>query len=116
LHFVDAPRVMDLGLLARSLHDHQIDIAAGNATDGLIPAMDFFVLADDRHYFPPYQAVPVIRIQTLREHSELASALAPLAGTISDNEMQQLNYQVVGLHRDVAEVAREFLRSRNLVH
>jgi osmoprotectant transport system substrate-binding protein len=68
LHFATPPRVMDLGLLARALQDHQIDLAAGNTTDGLIPALDLFVLADDRHYFPPYEAVPVIREQTLRLH------------------------------------------------
>lgn len=116
LHFAEPPRVMDLGLLARALHDRQIDIAAGNATDGLIPAMDFFVLADDRHYFPPYQAVPVIRLQAFHQHPELKAALAALAGTISDSEMQRLNYQVVGLHRDAAAVVREFLRGQNPVH
>ncbi len=81
LHFAEQPRVMDLGLLARALHDHQIDLAAGNATDGLIPALDLFVLDDDRHYFPPYEAVPVIREQTLREHPEIVPLLADLAQT-----------------------------------
>ncbi|MGB6477542.1 MAG: glycine betaine ABC transporter substrate-binding protein, partial [Candidatus Sulfotelmatobacter sp.] len=61
LHFAALPRVMDLGLLAPALRNHQIDIAAGNATDGLIPVFDLFVLDDDRHYFPPYEAVAVIR-------------------------------------------------------
>ncbi len=65
LHFAEQPRIMDLGLLARALKDHQIDLAAGNATDGLIPALDLFVLEDDRHYFPPYEAVPVMREQTI---------------------------------------------------
>ena len=70
LHFVEPPRVMDLGLLARALRDRQIDLAAGNTTDGLIPTLDLFVLEDDRHYFPPYEAVPVIREQTLRQYPE----------------------------------------------
>jgi osmoprotectant transport system substrate-binding protein len=107
---------MDLGLLARALRDHQIDLAAGNTTDGLIPALGLFVLEDDRHYFPPYEAVPVIRQQTLRQHPELVQAVAGLAGKISDQEMQQLNYAVDGQHRDVKEVVREFLRSKGLVH
>ena len=64
LHFAAAPRVMDLGLLAPALKAHQIDIAAGNATDGLIRALDLFVLEDDRRYFPPYEAVAVIRQHT----------------------------------------------------
>ena len=116
LHFAEQPRVMDLGLLARALKDHQIDFAAGNATDGLIPALDLFVLADDRHYFPPYQAVPVIRMQTLQQHPEIADALNALAGTISDTEMQQMNYAVDGQHRDTPEVVREFLQRRQSAH
>jgi osmoprotectant transport system substrate-binding protein len=115
LHFATPPRVMDLGLLARALQDHQIDLAAGNTTDGLIPALDLFVLADDRHYFPPYEAVPVIREQTLRLHPEVSEALAALAGKISDQEMQRLNYAVDGQHRDVKDVVREFLRGKELI-
>lgn len=114
LHFAEAPRIMDLGLLARALHEGQIDLAAGNTTDGLIPALDLFVLEDDRHYFPPYEAVPVVRRQTLEQHPEVARVLAEFAGKISDQEMQQLNYAVDGEHRDVKEVAREFLRKKQL--
>jgi osmoprotectant transport system substrate-binding protein len=115
LHFATPPRIMDLGLLAPALKAHQIDIAAGNATDGLIPALDLFVLDDDRHYFPPYEAVAVIRQQTLQRHPEVCEALAQLGGKITDQEMQQLNYALDGKHRDVKEVAHEFLRSKGLV-
>jgi glycine betaine/choline ABC-type transport system substrate-binding protein len=115
LHFAGPPRTMDLGLLARALKDHQIDIAAGNTTDGLIPTLDLFVLQDDRHYFPPYEAVPVIREETLRQHPEVSQALAQLAGKISDEEMQQLNYAADGQHRDVKELVRDFLRNKLLV-
>jgi osmoprotectant transport system substrate-binding protein len=115
LHFAEQPRIMDLGLLARALKDHQIDLAGGNTTDGLIPALDLFVLADDRHYFPPYEAVPVIRRQTLEQHPEIAQVLAELEGKISDEEMQNLNYAVEGQHRDATEVVHEFLRSKGLV-
>jgi glycine betaine/choline ABC-type transport system substrate-binding protein len=106
---------MDLGLLAPALKNHQIDIAAGNATDGLIPALDLFVLEDDRHYFPPYEAVAVVRQQALREHPELEQALAELGGKISDQEMRRLNYALDGQHREAKEVAREFLRSKGLI-
>jgi osmoprotectant transport system substrate-binding protein len=116
LHFAEPPRVMDLGLLARALKDHQIDLAGGNATDGLIPALGLFVLEDDRHYFPPYEAVPIIRQQTLQRHPEIAQALAALADKISDQEMQNLNYAVDGQHRDAKEVIHEFLRKKNVVH
>jgi osmoprotectant transport system substrate-binding protein len=116
LHFAAPPRVMDLGLLAPALKNHQIDIAAGNATDGLIPKLDLFVLQDDRHYFPPYEAVAVIRQQALGEHPEITQAIADLGGKISDQEMQRLNYALDGQHREVKEVAHEFLRSKGLVH
>jgi len=115
LHFAAPPRIMDLGLLAPALKNHQIDMAAGNATDGLIPALDLFVLEDDRHYFPPYEAVAVVRQQTLQQHPELAEILSELDGKISDQEMQKLNYALDGQHRDAQDVAREFLRSKALV-
>ena len=115
LHFAEPPRIMDLGLLARALKDRQIDLAGGNATDGQIPALGFFVLEDNRHYFPPYEAVPVIRQQTLQQHPEVAEVVAELAGKISDAEMQGLNYAVDGEHRDATEVISEFLKRKQLV-
>ena len=114
LRFAAPPRIMDLGLLTRALKEHQVDLIAGNMTDGLIPALDLSVLADDKHYFPPYQAVPVIREETLSEHPEIRAALNRLAGKIPDEEMRRLNYEVDGKKRDVKEVVREFLRSKNL--
>lgn len=109
LHFQAPPRVMDLGLLARALHDHEVDLAAGNATDGLISVLDLFVLQDNLHYFPRYDAVPVIREQTLQQHPEIARAIDPLFNQISDEEMRRLNYAVDGEHKDVNKVVREFL-------
>jgi osmoprotectant transport system substrate-binding protein len=115
LHFAAPPRIMDLGLLAPALKNHQIDMAAGNATDGLIPALDLFVLEDDRRYFPPYEAVAVIRQQTAQQHPEAAQAIAELSGRISDPEMRQLNYALDGQHRDVKDVVHEFLRRKGFV-
>jgi len=83
-------------------------------TDGLIPALDLFVLEDDKHYFPPYEAVPVIREQTLAEHPEIRQALDALGGKISDAEMRELNFAVDGQKRDVKVVVKEFLRSKGL--
>jgi glycine betaine/choline ABC-type transport system substrate-binding protein len=114
LRFATPPRIMDLGLLTRTLKDHQVDVIAGNMTDGLIPALDLFVLEDDKHYFPPYEAVAVIREQTVAEHPEVMQALDDLAGKSSDAEMRQLNYEVDGKKRDVKEVVREFLRSKGI--
>jgi osmoprotectant transport system substrate-binding protein len=114
LHFAGPPRIMDLGLLTRALKDKQVDLIAGNTTDGLIPALDLFVLEDDRHYFPPYEAVPIIRQQMLARHPEVKQALDALAGKISDDDMRQLNYAVDGQHRDAKEVVQEFLKRKGL--
>jgi glycine betaine/choline ABC-type transport system substrate-binding protein len=114
LRFAASPRIMDLGLLTRALKEKQIDVIAGNTTDGLIPALDLFVLKDDRNYFPPYEAVAVMRQETISRHPEVARALDDLAGKISDQEMQQLNYAVDGNHRDIKEVVREFLHIKGL--
>jgi osmoprotectant transport system substrate-binding protein len=114
LRFAYTPRIMDLGLLARALKDRQVDLTAGNSTDGLIPALDLFVLQDDRHYFPPYEAVPIIRQETVTQYPEVKAALDQLAGKISDEDMQRLNYAVDGQHREAADVVREFLRAKGL--
>ena len=113
LRFAESPRIMDLGLLARALKDKQLDLAVGNATDGLIPALDLFVLEDDLRYFPPYEAVPIMRQDMLARHPEVGQALNELAGKISDDDMRQLNYAVDGRHRDVKEVVGEFLREKS---
>ena len=114
LHFAETPRIMDLGLIDRALQNKQVDLIAGNMTDGLIPALDLFVLEDDRHYFPPYEAVPVIRSEALTRHPELAAAIGELAGKISNEEMRTLNYAVDGEHRDAKEVVRQFLNKQKL--
>ncbi len=115
LQFAEAPRIMDLGLITRALKDHQVDLIAGNNTDGLIPALDLFVLEDDRHYFPPYEGVAIIRQEMLKAHPEVGVALNALSGTISDQDLRRLNYAVDGEHRDAAVVVRQFLLERKLV-
>ena len=115
LRFAGQPRIMDLGLLSRALKERQVDLIAGNTTDGLIPALDLFALDDDRHYFPPYEAVPVIRRQTLQRHPEVGTAINELAGKISDEDMQKLNYAVDGQHRDIKEVVHQFLVSKGVL-
>jgi glycine betaine/choline ABC-type transport system substrate-binding protein len=114
LQFTAPPRILDLGLLYRALLDKQVDIVAGNSTDGLLAARDLESLEDDKHYFPPYEAVPIVRDDTFARHPEVRVAISELAGKISDAEMQKMNYEVDGERRDSADVAREFLRSKNL--
>ncbi len=111
LEFVETPRTMDLGLTYRALADGQVDLIAGNSTDGLIAALDLFHLEDDRAYFPPYEAAPVMRKELLERHPEVGRALEQLAGRVSDDEMRRLNYLVDVEHRDVPVVVREWLEA-----
>jgi osmoprotectant transport system substrate-binding protein len=112
--FGDRPRVMDLGLLYRALASGQVDVVSGNSTDGAIRSLGFAVLKDDRHYFPPYEAVPLFREDSLRRHPEIQRALDRLAGRVSAEEMQGMNDAVDGKHRDVGEVVGEFLKGKGL--
>jgi osmoprotectant transport system substrate-binding protein len=111
LKFAAPPRTMDLGLLYRALLDHQVDVVAGNSTDGLLAARDLAILEDDHHYFPPYEAVPIVRRDTLERHPEVRAAIEQLSGKISDADMQRMNYAVDGEHRDTTVVVRDFLRT-----
>jgi osmoprotectant transport system substrate-binding protein/osmoprotectant transport system permease protein len=109
LRFREPPRVMDLTLIYRALATGQVDVVAGDATAGLIDALDLVALVDDRHYFPPYEAVPVIHSPTLLRHPEIGAALRRLSGRISASTMRKMNNAVDGHRRDPADVAREFL-------
>jgi osmoprotectant transport system permease protein len=110
LVFRTPPRDMDLGLTYRALADGQVDVIAGNATDGQIASLKLTPLVDDRHYFPPYQAVPVFNSATLRRHPQLVGVLKALAGTLDAATMRDLNRQVDLEHRQPAEVVRTYLR------
>lgn len=114
LNFAEVPRVMDLGLLYRALESRQVDVAVGSNTDGLIAALDLVVLEDDRHYFPPYEAVPIVRPSACAEHPQVRNALVRLAGQITAEEMRGMNYAVDGEKKDPAVVARDFLRRKGL--
>jgi osmoprotectant transport system substrate-binding protein len=114
LRFSGAPRTMDLGLLYRALSGGQVDMVAGNSTDGPIRALGFVVLEDDKHYFPPYQAVPLVRQDSLKEHPGIQVAMDRLADKVSADEMRGMNEAVDAQHRDVGEVVREFRRSKGL--
>ncbi len=114
LHFAESPKVMDLGLIYRALVDHQVDIVAGNSTDGLIDSLGLVALADDRHYFPPYDAVPIVRQSTLARFPQLRAALADLAGKLSAADIRRLNYAVDAQHQDAPAVIRAFRQSHGL--
>jgi osmoprotectant transport system permease protein len=109
LRFADAPRVMDLSLTYRAVATGQVDMIAGDATAGLIAALDLVMLDDDRHYFPPYDAVPVVHAATLLREPRIRAALERVAGHIHEADMRSMNYAVEGEKRDPTAVVRDFL-------
>lgn len=109
LRFAAPPTAMDLGLTYRALAEGKVDLIAGNSTDGQIQALDLVPLEDDRHYFPPYEAAPVVRQAVLERFPALQAALDELGGTISDEEMRRLNALADVERRDIAVIAREWL-------
>jgi osmoprotectant transport system permease protein len=114
LKFRDRPREMDLSLTYRALAAGEVDIIAGNSTDGLISALDLTQLADDRHYFPPYEAVFLTRRDALTRADALGEALQTLGGAIPTEEMRRMNFEVDGNKRAPAEVVREWRRRKGL--
>jgi osmoprotectant transport system substrate-binding protein len=114
LKFEGPPRTMDLGLLYRAINARQMDMIAGNSTDGPIQTFGLTVLEDDKHYFPPYQAVPLVRDDALRRWPQIKMALDALAGKVTADDMRSMNEAVDGQHRDPAVVVREFREKKGL--
>jgi glycine betaine/choline ABC-type transport system substrate-binding protein len=107
-------KTMDLGLLYPALIKGQIDMGAGNSTDGLLSVLPITVLKDDQHYFPPYECALVVRDASSQKFPGLRAALSELSGRISSDTMRRLNYELDGKHRPAREIARDFLRSSGL--
>jgi osmoprotectant transport system permease protein len=112
LRFAEPPRVMDLTLTYRALASGQVDLIAGDATAGLIGALDLFPLEDSRRYFPPYDAVPVARADVLLRFPEVRRAIESLAGRIPADAMRAMNHAADAGREDPASVARRFLDGR----
>lgn len=115
LQFAEAPREMALDLTYTALSSSKVDMIAGNSTDGRIAALDLVQLEDDRHYFPPYEAVFLTRQDALARVPALAESLRSLAGAISTEEMRGLNFEVDGRKRDKKTVVHEWLLKKGLI-
>lgn len=100
-------REMDLSLIYRALEAKKADLIVGNATDGLIEVLHLVMLDDDKHYFPRYDAVPIVRSEV---YPKIKDALAYIAGKITLEKMRHLNYLVDGEHRSIANVVKAFLK------
>ena len=109
-HFTKQPREMDLSLTYRALYSGELDIIAGNSTDGMISSLDLLQLQDDKHYFPPYQAVFIARAEA---SETLNDTFNSLKNAISTDEMRRLNYEVDGKKRTPKEVATEWVNHQS---
>lgn len=114
LKFAEQPREMDLSLTYIALSSGQVDLIAGNSTEGRIAALDLVQLVDDRRYFPPYEAVFIIRKNSFESVPAVSEVLAKLSNAISTEEMRGLNYEVDANKRSIPEVVREFVKRKSL--
>lgn len=115
LRFAGSPRQLDPGIVYRAVANGDVDVVDTYSTDGRIPAFKLVILRDDKHFFPPYYAAPVVREEVLKEHPELKQVLNKLAGKISESEMQRLNYEVDQQEKRPKDVARAFLKRKGLI-
>src|SRR5919202_1091871 len=114
LHFAERPREMDLSLSYRALASGEVDVIAGNSTDGMIGNLKLVQLEDDRHYFPPYEAVILARRDALARLPQMREVIQSLAGAIPTDEMPRLNFEVDGRKRPAADVVREWRKAKGL--
>lgn len=106
---------MDIALKYQAIGEGKMDVTDAFATDGQLITYKLKVLEDDKNFFPPYYAAPVIRNQTLEKHPELEEILNQLENKINDEEMQKMNHKVEAEKKSTKEVAKEFLQSKNLI-
>ena len=114
LKFKDV-KAIDGGLRYTALDNHKSDVIDAFSTDGLIEEFGLKVLEDDKNFFPPYYAVPIVKEETIKEHPELKEVLNSLAGVLTDDKMRKLNYKVDSLKESPAKVAKEFLKEEGLI-
>ena len=112
LKFDKPPQQMEIGLMYQALAQKKVDLIAGNSTDGLIPVLNLFVLEDDKKYFPPYEAVPIFNQAVLQKYPAVRRAIAQLAGLVSNEDMQKMNYQVDSQSIPVETVVKNWLKSK----
>ena len=106
---------MDMGVRYTAIDNDDVQVISATSTDGQLISYNLKTLEDDKKFFPPYDAAPIVRGEVLKKHPEIADELNKLADTITDEDMQKLNYQVDGEGKDEAEVAKEYLKSKGLI-
>lgn len=115
LAFKGEPKKMNVSLKYQAIGSGDIDVTDAYATDAPIKQYNLKVLKDDKNFFPPYYAAPIVRQEVLQAHPELETTLNKLAGLISDETMTDLNYRIDVEGEDVAKVATDFLTQNGLL-
>lgn len=115
MHFKEEPKKMEISLKYQAIGNGDMDITNVFATDGPIKKYNLKVLVDDKGFFPPYYAAPIIRKDTLEKYPELEEILNKLAGLLDDQTMTDINYKIDVEGRDVEAVATEFLTENGLI-
>ncbi|KRN76039.1 osmoprotectant ABC transporter substrate-binding protein [Weissella minor] len=104
---------MQIGLVYTAVASKKMDVVLGYTTDGRINSYDLVMLKDDRQFFPPYDACPVVDNVTLSQTPKLREAMLKMQGKITTEQMQKLNYEVDNNLKEPSVVAREFLEKNN---
>ncbi|WP_423063020.1 glycine betaine ABC transporter substrate-binding protein [Candidiatus Paracoxiella cheracis] len=107
--------LLEPNLMYQAIKNNDVQVIEVFTTDGRIVAYHLFPLKDNKHFYPPYAAAPVIRDATLKAHPEVASALAPMTGLINQKTMQHLNYLVDVKKLSPARVAHDFLIQKGFI-
>jgi osmoprotectant transport system substrate-binding protein len=115
LKFKGTPFKMDIALKYQAIFEGKMDVTDAFATDGQLIRYKLQILQDDKHFFPPYYAAPLVKNETLEKHPEIETVLNELAGKISDAQMQQMNYQAEAEDKSIKDIAREFLVEQGLI-
>ncbi len=105
---------MEISLMYKALYTGDVDVIDGFSTDGRIKEFNLKSLIDDKSYFPPYYAAPIVNGNTLKKYPELEEVLNLLANQLSDKKMAELNYQVDSQQKSLEEAANSFLRELNI--
>lgn len=106
---------MDPNLIYTAIDNDKVDVVTAFSTDGKLQKYKLLVLKDDQHFYPSYEAAPIVRQATLALHPEIYPALVHLFGAINQKKMMELNYQVDVEGKSPKEVAHQFLEDINLI-
>lgn len=115
MKFKGEPKKMNVSLKYQAMGSGDIDVTDAFATDGQIKQFNLKILKDDKNFFPPYYAAPIIRMEVLEKYPELEEILNSLSGLIDDETMMEINYKIDVENQDVKKVATDFLKEKGLI-